>query len=372
MSKSPLHDEHVGLGARFTTFGGWDMPLQYAGIMAEHRAVREAAGLFDISHMGQVRVWGPDAGGFLDYLLTNDIARLKPGWGCYALMCREDGCVIADLYVFRVGGEHFQLVVNASRTEVDLQWMRDRLNGMVELIPESGSGGLAVQGPKAEEITCELMPGAAGLGRNETRKLELEEGSVAVSRTGYTGEDGFEIFGPVESIRHYFRGLLKAGKGRGLLPCGLGARDTLRLEMGYRLYGNDMDEEHTALEAGLGWVVKFGKGDFLGKDMLLKEKEGGSRRRLIGFRLRQPGVARRGHRLLQSGVPIGEVTSGTFSPSLRVGIGFAYVDSRALPASKLSSYELTAEVHGREIPVEIVKPPFYSPNRLTHRKAGRL
>jgi aminomethyltransferase len=360
MNRTPFHQTHVGLGAKMIDFGGWDMPVHFKGILQEHAAVRERAGVFDISHMGQVWVAGPAARAYLDGLLSNDLSGLAPGKGQYNLMCRQDGGVVDDLYVYCLEPERFLVIINASRVPVDLQWMEDHKKGDVRLIEQPQRAALALQGPAAAKIMGALCAPAVNLARNEAAELPILDMEFVVARTGYTGEDGFELFAPAGHLLQLFPRLMKAGEALGLEPCGLGARDTLRLEMGYRLYGNDLDERHTALESGLGWAVKLEKtADFVGKEALLREKRRGPARRFIAFRLAGAGVARHGYPLRAAGRVLGEVTSGTFSPSLKAAIGMGYVDARAYAETKAAGAAPSALVHGREVPLEIVKLPFY-------------
>jgi aminomethyltransferase len=358
--RTPFYSDHKARGARFMDFGGWQMPLQFQGILAEHRAVREKAGLFDISHMGQVWVTGRDAAVYLHQLVTTDVVSLQTGYGAYALLCREDGGVIDDLFIYRLGQERFLVIVNATRATTDVSWMSGRLrsqpaNPQVDLSYQPHAAGLALQGPNAAAILAASFPVAANLPRHGV----LADGDLVIARTGYTGEDGFEIFGPGGILMPAYSSLIQGGSASGLTPCGLGARDTLRLEMGYRLYGNDLDEQHTALEAGLGWVVKLDKPDFVGREALLREKAQGSRRRFVAFRLRESGVPRRGNILYSGGQAIGEATSGTFSPSLQVGIGMGYVDAQAYPKKVEKEADLTVGIHGRSVHAEPVSLPFY-------------
>ncbi len=354
LNRTALFPFHQKAGARLVDFGGWEMPVQFEGILAEHKAVREAAGLFDISHMGQVWVTGSGAQAYLQNLVTNDVSKLAPGQGCYALMCRDDGGVVDDLYVYLMEPGRYFLVINASRRPIDVQWMKDHKKGDVTIEELTQNAAVALQGPRARDILKRVFPQAAGLAKN---RITVQD--CLVSCTGYTGEDGFEIFGPADKITALYPRLLEAGKSGGLKPCGLGARDTLRLEMGYRLYGNDLDERHTGLEAGLGWVIKFDKGPFIGRDALLQEKTKGPQRRFIAFRLKDRGIPRHGHQIFFKGRLAGEVTSGTFSPSLQIGIGMGYVDARLLPKEPQNEPGLAVKVHEREIPAEVVPLPFY-------------
>jgi aminomethyltransferase len=353
MNKTPFNEFHKRGGGRLIDFGGWQMPVQFAGILVEHRAVRERAGLFDISHMGQVSVTGPRAAEVLQAVTTNDVARLAPGRGQYSLLCRETGGVVDDLYVYELGPEKFFLIVNASRRGADLPWLKGRLPGGAEIVEHSEAAGLALQGPDSGKIALEFFPGADGLEKNRILECSWQGAKILAARTGYTGEDGFEIFGDAAALKSLYPRLQAAGA----VPCGLGARDTLRLEMGYRLYGNDLDEGHSALEAGLGWVVKFDKGEFVGRAALLGEKERGPARRMIGFKLEEKGVPRHGHEVLFGGKTVGIVTSGTFSPSLQVGLGLAYVDNALVP--KDAREGLAIRIHDRIVRAAIQAPPFY-------------
>jgi aminomethyltransferase len=357
MNKTPFNDLHRRSGARLIDFGGWEMPVQFEGILAEHRAVREKCGLFDIAHMGQVWVSGAGAFDFLQGVTTNDVSKLVPGLGQYSLLCREDGCIVDDLYVYKLDDDRYFLVVNAGRRGVDLMWLKDHAKGDVEIMERMDGAAVALQGPAAESIAKVFFPRAADLKKNEIAEIPFEGSEVLVARTGYSGEDGFEIFGDAALMTAFYPRLVDAGKPQGLTLCGLGARDTLRLEMGYRLYGNDLDEQHTALEAGLGWVVKFDKGDFVGRDHLAREKAKGSARRIVAFKLKERGIPRHGHKALFNGSPCGEVTSGTFSPSLQVGLGMAYVDNLVFP--KDAAGTLSIDIHGRAVPADIVSLPFY-------------
>lgn len=352
MNKTVFNELHKQAGGRLIDFGGWEMPVQFAGILAEHKAVREAAGLFDIAHMGQVWVSGDEAFGFLQKVTTNDVSQLKPGQGQYSLLCREDGGVVDDLYVYKMEEDRFFLVVNASRRPVDLQWLNDHRKGDVEIMERVNGAAVAVQGPKAAEIVAGFFPAAATLKKNEIVDTDWGGKTFLVARTGYTGEDGFEIFGEADVFLKLYAELAKV-----TTLCGLGARDTLRLEMGYRLYGNDLDEQHTALEGGLGWVVKLEKGPFMGRDHLAREKQKGPARRILALQLTEKGIPRHGHPVFFDGKPAGEITSGTFSPSLQKGIALAYVDNLVFP--KGAPGALAVKIHDRLVPAEAAALPFY-------------
>lgn len=359
MKRSPLHEDHKARNGRFIGFGGWEMPVQFQGILAEHKAVREKAGVFDISHMGQVWVLGKDAQSYLNELLTNDVTQLSPGQGQYTLMCREDGGVVDDLYVFCFEIDRYFLIVNAARREVDFQWMYDQKKGSVGISEEKEAAAIALQGPESETILKKLITEPAALPRNGIGEYLFEGQKIIISRTGYTGEDGFEIFGPIQNIQTFSKALHNKGESNGLVPCGLGCRDTLRLEMGYRLYGQDMDEQHNGYEAGLGWVIKLNKTNFTGKQSLEREKTKGLKQRIGAFTLKGAGVARHGYPLFSGDQQVGEVTSGTFSPSLQKSIGLGYIESSIYSSWEKKELSLNVKVHGRLVPIEKAKLPFY-------------
>jgi aminomethyltransferase len=358
LRRTPLHDEHLRLGGKMVPFVGWEMPVQYpAGITAEHRAVRSAAGLFDVSHMGEVEVSGPGALDLVQRLTTNDAAALEVGQAQYSTMLRADGTIIDDLLVYRFD-DRYMLVVNAGNRERDVEWIqRHASDHDVQVADRSDDIALlALQGPRAQAILGPLTD--ADL--EAIRYYRFGEGEVArvpavISRTGYTGEDGFELYIPAERAAELWKRLLEAGAGEGLMPAGLGARDALRLEMGYLLYGSDADDRHTPLEAGLGWVVKWGKSDFIGRAALERQKEAGVSRRLAGFRLLERGFPRRGYPLRVEGQVVGEVTSGVVSPSLGEGIGLGYLPP---PAAKPGT-RIEVVIRDRALPAEVVRPPFY-------------
>ncbi len=359
LKRTPLYPEHVRLGAKLVPFAGFEMPVQYpAGIHAEHLAVRGSAGLFDVSHMGEFRVRGADAVAFVSYATTNDPVSLENGEAQYSAMCHPSGGVVDDLLVYRYGDEDLRLVVNAANIEKDWEHLRGLADGFdVTLEDESDALALlALQGPASEE----LLQGLTDVDLGSIAYYAFAEGEVAgthgtVSRTGYTGEDGFELYLPAEACIPVWRALENAGA----LPAGLGARDTLRLEMGYALYGHDIDDETTPLEAGLGWLVRFDKGDFVGRAALLAQKERGVERRLRGIRLLERGFPRPGYEVLFEGRPAGTVRSGTVSPSLGYGIATAY-----LPATAGFGSSVEIVVRGRGIPGEVIRPPFYEGGSL--------
>lgn len=358
LKRTSLFAEHERLGGKIVPFAGFEMPVQYpAGIIAEHQAVRKAAGLFDVSHMGELEVRGGDALGFVQYVTTNDASSLAVGQAQYSAFCGHDGAMLDDCIVYRFE-DHYMIVVNASNIDKDRDWIAAHADGFdTHVIDRSDDIGLiALQGPRAQAILSRL----ADAQLDRIRYYHFIEGSVAdvpavISRTGYTGEDGFELYLPADRTAHVWRRLLEVGMQDGLSPAGLGARDSLRLEMGYALYGNDIDERRTPLEAGLGWITKLDKGDFIGRDSLVKQKESGVRERLIGFICHERGFPRHGYAVHIDGEPAGEVTSGIVSPMLQQGIGMAYVPA---DSAKVGT-SIDIMVRDKAIPAGIVRPPFY-------------
>ncbi|TMC53670.1 MAG: glycine cleavage system aminomethyltransferase GcvT [Chloroflexi bacterium] len=348
-------------------FGGWDMPQQYSSIRDEHLAVRQVAGLFDVSHMGRFRVAGDSCVEFLQGLLTNDLALLVHGQAQYNLMCNEQGGVIDDLVVYR-GSEGFFVVVNASNREKDLEWMRSLAPKDIEVEDRTFELGLlAFQGPRSEDLLpCE--------GLDQIPYFGFGQGDVAgihalISRTGYTGEDGFELFISSDKVGDAWDAILEHGRSAGVLPAGLGARDATRLEAALRLWGNDMDETVNAYEAGLGWTVKLDKGDFIGREALQRVKAEGPRRQLVGLKLQPGDIARHGAAVSAGGRPIGVVTSGTHSFFLGYPIALAMVQARSLQVGDTAS----VEVRGRDAGADVVKLPFYrgSARSLSEKKESR-
>lgn len=358
LKRTPLYAEHQRLGGKIVPFAGYEMPVQYsAGIIAEHLAVRKAAGLFDVSHMGELDVRGGDALGLVQYVTTNDASALAVGQAQYSAFCGPDGSMLDDCIVYRFE-DHYMIVVNASNVDKDRDWVAgyaDRFD--TEVIDRSDDTGLiALQGPRSQSILSRLTDAPL----DDIRYYHFAEGDVAdvptvISRTGYTGEDGFELYLPAARTEQVWQRLLEVGRQDGISPAGLGARDSLRLEMGYALYGNDIDERRTPLEAGLGWVTKLDKGDFIGRDALMKQKESGIRERLVGFICQERGFPRHGYAVHIDGEPAGEVTSGIVSPMLQQGIGMAYVPAdSAKPGTRIDIM-----VRDKAIPAEITRPPFY-------------
>lgn len=369
LERTVLYRRHVESGARFGPFAGYEMPIQYEGVLAEHRAVRERAGMFDVSHMGEVRVRGPRALPLLQGLTPNDVAALGPGRAQYSALLTERGAFIDDLLVYCLGPEDYLLVVNAASRVRDLALLEAAAAGEgtgVRVDDQSDVTALiAVQGPRAAGIVSEVVgPEAAELRYysflHQDEALHQDGLGRIVSRTGYTGEDGFEIYTSVERADDLWMELLEQGRDSGLAPAGLGARDTLRLEAGMMLCGQDIDEETTPIEAGLSWIVKWKKGDFVGRDALARQRENGCRHRLLGFEALGRGIARHGHRLTVSDQPgcCGPVTSGAFSPTLGRAIGIARVDCAESGVPEPGS-AASVEVRGRRIPCRIVKLPFY-------------
>lgn len=363
--KTPLHQIHVELGGKMVPFAGYDMPVQYSGIIEEHLAVRNAAGLFDVSHMGEVRVRGPHAAEFIQNLVTNDVNSLYDGRAMYTVMCRPDGGIVDDLLVYRIEEDDYLLVINASNRTKDFDWMVSNNPMKADLEDVSDDIALiAIQGPEALSIVQELTERPlADLKFYHFLKLESGEFLGAdlcyLSHTGYTGEPGLEIYCDVESAARIWNALLDTGASRGLKPAGLGARDTLRLESGFCLYGNDITDDTNPLEAGLGWVTKLKKeGGFIGRDALNTEKENGSDRRLIGFKLVDRGIPRSGYSLVAPDAStIGSVTSGTQSPLLSCGIGLGYVQNR--PEFTTPGSSIGLEVRGKVLSAVVTKPPFH-------------
>lgn len=353
LKRSPLEGAHQALGARLVPFAGWNMPVQYSSIIDEHHAVRNKVGIFDISHMGQFLVGGPTAGAWLNRMFTNNIDKLAPGQGQYTLMLNEKGGVIDDLIAYRTGENDYFLVVNASMIDEDFFWMASHQDEQATLRNESDLwAGLAIQGPLAEETFAKVCPGEVLPVRNGISTLA--SGAV-VCRTGYTGEDGFEFFCPAEEGVAWWEKFLAAGAA----PCGLGSRDTLRLEMGYPLNGNDLSPERTPIEAGLGFFCDLEKGDFIGRDVLASQKANGPELRLTAIQYTDKGAPPRAHYpvVAADGAVIGELASGVLSPSLMSGIGMAY-----LPAAfSKPGTDLSIDVRGRLFPAKVVKKPFYKP-----------
>lgn len=357
LKKTPLYACHQEAGARLVDFAGWSMPVQYRGLMEEHTAVRGAAGLFDVSHMGEFHVRGPEAESFLQRMTPNDVAKLRVGRAHYSALLTEAGTYVDDLLVYRLSKEEFMVVVNAANIEKDFQWLESHRRGEVELENASDSYALlALQGPRAVQILASLTE----TDLPSIRYYRFAHGEVAgrkalISRTGYTGEDGFELYLDPEAAPLIWDALLEAGRDHGLQPAGLGARDTLRLEAAMALYGHEIDDTTTPWEAGLDWTIKMAKGEFVGRSALEAAAAEGRRRRLVGFEVRGRGIARQGHGVVAAGEEVGRVTSGTFSPTFKKALGLAYVpEDLADPGQAL-----TLLVRGKELEANVVETPFY-------------
>jgi aminomethyltransferase len=361
--RTPLYDRHLALGARMVPFAGWTMPVQYSGIINEHRAVRNHAGLFDLGHMGQVDVGGPDALAFLQYVTTNDVAKLEPGQAHYSLLPNERGGVVDDIIIYRdPDGEGYMVVINASNREKDVAWLkrqaaaRGDLDVAVTDISDR-TGMIAIQGPAAERITQRLTDRDLSTLPYFSWHLDTVGGVTAMlARTGYTGEDGFEFYTTIDDIGPLWDALLEAGREDVLVPVGLGARDTLRLEARMPLYGQELADDISPLEAGLGWAVKLDKGDFIGRDKIAAMKASGPPRRSVGFKLTERGGSPRTHYEVRAeGRPVGEVTSGAMSPTLGENIGLALVESGVAGIGK----PLEIVIRDRPVAAVQVKTPFY-------------
>lgn len=375
MKRTPLFAAHEKLGGRLIEFGGWEIPVQYTSIVDEHQAVRRAAGLFDISHMGEVFIRGAGAEGFLNRTLTNDLGKLAVGQGQYTLMCDERGGVIDDLYAYRLAAQEYLLIINASRVEADVGWLEQQLAAVSrhnQVTLENASevtGAVAVQGPRVAEFINHCFPGASiggtgvaqanDLKKNQIASFRWGNGTIWVSRTGYTGEDGFEVVAPGQSIEAIWYQVLAAGKPYGLKPAGLGARDTLRTEVCYPLYGHELDENTTPIEAGLGFFVALDKGEFVGRSVLAEQKAKGTAKKLVAFKMADRSAPPRPRYPIWSTGPaaakIGEVVSGTQSPTLGMGIGMGYVP----PEFAKANTPLGIEIRGKRAAAVVVPKPFY-------------
>ena len=370
LKRTALFAAHQKLGARMVDFGGWEMPVQYTSITEEHLAVRNAAGIFDISHMGEVTVSCAGAADFLNRILTNDIRKLSPGLGQYTLMCNDRGGVIDDLYAYQLSEGVYLLIINASRTEPDVAWLQSqaaKCSGELRLTDASHNyAALAVQGPRVKDFINAVVPGASmaakrvqavtDLKKNEVGGFLMDRFGVLVSRTGYTGEDGFEIIGGGEAIHLAWDKALEIGGPYGIKPCGLGARDTLRTEVCYPLYGNELDEQTTPMEAGLGFFVSLDKGEFNGRSVMAGQKADGVKKKLVAFRMTDKCAPPRPHYpICANGAGVGVVTSGTQSPSLNAGIGMGYVPPElAKPDTKIE-----IEIRGKRFGAIVVPKPIY-------------
>jgi aminomethyltransferase len=359
LKKTPLHARHRLHGAKMVAFGGWDMPVEYTGIANEHMAVRERAGVFDVSHMGQIEIAGNNALEAVQRISCNDASKLAVGQAQYSGLLTPEGTFIDDLLVYRLAAQHFLLVVNASHIAADYAQIVEQIASAGDAVAVDASSRyalIAVQGPRALEV---LQP-LTGVDLSSIRYYWFAHGEVAsvratISRTGYTGEDGFELFVPPQSADRVWQAVISAGESVGLIPCGLGARDTLRLEAAMRLHGRDIDATTTVLEADLGWIVGWAKGDFIGADALRRQKAEGVRRKIVGFELLDRGIARGGCDICVGDAKVGRVTSGTQTPYLRKAIGMGYVPVELIALGS----EFDVDIRGRRARARVVPMPFY-------------
>ena len=359
LKKTPLHARHRASGARMVPFGGWDMPVEYSGISAEHIAVRERAGLFDVSHMGQIEIAGDNALDAVQRISCNDASKLEPGQAQYSGLLTPQGTFVDDILVYRLASKHFLLVVNASHIARDYAHIAEQIVPAGDAVAVDASSRyalIAVQGPEALGVLQSLTAvDLASMKYYWFTHGEVASVRATISRTGYTGEDGFEIFVPPQSADRVWLALLEAGQPVGLVPCGLGARDTLRLEAGMRLHGNDIDETTTVVEADLNWIVGWKKTDFIGADSLRAQRAAGVARKLVGFEMVDRGIARQGHDVYIGDAKVGVVTSGTQTPFLKKAIGMAYLPT----AQAAVGSPFDVEIRGRRVRAQVVPMPFY-------------
>lgn len=359
LNKTPLNEVHRALGGKMVDFGGWDMPVQYpAGVIAEHLATREKAGLFDVSHMGEIHVDGADAIPFVNSITTNDVSKLVDGQAHYSALTNERGGVVDDLLVYRFAEDKLFLVVNAGTQDKDWEWISSHRNEFdVDLRHASiDYCQIAIQGPKATEILQRLTKtDLSAIKYYHFNSGEVDGVAAIISRTGYTGEDGFEVYADASKAVQLWNKMLQTGNGEGILPCGLAARNTLRLEAAMSLYGHELADDISPLEANLGWICKLQKGDFVGREALLKQKEEGLDRKLVGFEMIEPGIARDGFPVMIHGEKLGVVSSGSPAPFLKKNIGLAFVPVEFANVGQ----EIKIDVRGRLLSAVIVPTPFY-------------
>lgn len=359
MKTTPLYEKHLELKGKIIDFGGWALPVEYTGIIAEHEAVRNKAGLFDVSHMGEVTVKGEDAEKYLQKVLTNDISVLSNNQIAYTTMCYEDGGVVDDLLVYKNSNVDYLLVVNASNTDKDFEWMEKHVFGNVEVKNVSSEyAQLALQGPLAQDILQKLVKDDLNEIEFYHFKNDVDVNGIKalVSRTGYTGEDGFELYFEASDGPKMWELLLETGKEEGILPCGLGARDTLRFEAALPLYGQEIDKDITPLEAGLGFCVKLSKEDFIGKQALALQKSEGVKRKVVGFEMIERGIPRGHYEVYADGKKIGYVTTGSFSPTLKKNIGLALIEA----AYAKEGTEIAISIRNKNVKAQVIKKPFYT------------
>ncbi|CAI2717430.1 glycine cleavage system aminomethyltransferase GcvT [Nitrospina watsonii] len=362
LKTTPLHAIHVQLGARMVPFAGWDMPIQYKGVMEEHRAVRDGVGIFDVSHMGEIDVKGPQAKAFLQHLVTNDVEKMTDGAILYSLMCYENGGVVDDLLIHRFDDDHYFLCVNASNTDKDFDWVEQQAKAFdvaVENTSDS-TAQFAVQGRHAEALLKPMLDIPVGdIAYYTFQQGKIEGADCIISRTGYTGEDGFELYLSTEDAVAVYEKIMAAGKQYDIQPIGLGARDTLRIEMGYPLYGQEIDADHNPLEARLGFVIKLKKeAAFNGKEVLKKQKQAGLTRKLVAIKMMERGVPRSHYPILKEGEAVGEVTSGTYSPSLNTGVALCYVPTGLAEVGN----RVEVSIRNQAVPAEIIPLPMVPSN----------
>ena len=359
LKKTPLNARHRALGARMVDFGGWDMPVEYSGIVDEHLAVRSRAGLFDVSHMGEIEIAGSDALKAVQQITSNDASRLSRNQAQYSALTTPEGTFVDDVLTYRLADDHFMMVVNASNVSKAFSWIARQIKDVGDAVAVNTSSRyalIALQGPAARGV---LQP-LTGVNLSEIKYYWFTTGEIAgvrgtISRTGYTGEDGFEVFVPPAAAEAVWDAMLQAGKSAGVVPAGLGARDTLRLEAAMRLYGNDIDETTTVLEADLGWIVGWKKESFIGAEPLRQQKQAGVRRKLIGFEVLDRAIARHGYDAYVNGDKVGVVTSGTQTPYLKKAIGMAYLPIEHTAAGS----EFDIDIRGRRVRARVVPMPFY-------------
>jgi aminomethyltransferase len=352
---SPLEGEHRSLVAHLAPFAGWLMPIEYKGTLTEHRTVRETVGVFDLTHLGKVLVEGDHALGLLQQAFTNDVSKVEPGGAQYNMLLNERGGIVDDLIVYRVGGARYLVVPNAANTIKVHDALVTRKSTDVDVVLRDDLCLIAPQGPSSFDVVGKLFPEAQDLDYMYCAESTYQDQWMVISRSGYTGERGFELFVPQDLAVNLWRQVLEVGEPLGIEPCGLGARDTLRLEMGYPLHGNDISEERTPLEAGLSWAVAMDKGDFIGREALARQKEEGVPSRLWGFRMLDRLIPRPHYPILVDRETVGETTSGTFSPTLKAGVAMGYISPRDRVAA---GDEVEIEIRGRRGKAEAVKPPF--------------
>jgi aminomethyltransferase len=360
LKRTPLFEVYKEYGGKTVDFGGWELPVQFSSIKEEHEAVRTKAGLFDVSHMGEIEVKGPDSLDYLQKMMTNDVSKLKNGGAQYTAMCYETGGTVDDLLIYKLEDEHYLLVVNASNIEKDFDWLQDHLEGNVKIENLSeGMAQLALQGPLAEGVLQKLAKGheLSSIGFFKfSEEVDLNGKKALVSRTGYTGEDGFEIYCDSKDAVSLWNEVLEAGKEEGVIPCGLGARDTLRFEANLALYGQELSSEISPLEAGIGFAVKLNKeADFIGKEALKQQKENGLPRKLVGIEMIDRGIPRHGYPVYKGDTQIGEVTTGTQSPTLKKNIGLALIDAKETELGN----EVEVEIRGKRLKAAVSATPFY-------------